>query len=326
MPRISSTVADFERNDAPGYENRYVHPATQRTGYMPMAFQVTSPVDQRKLLLPHALVMHVNPNNFAETHTKKIEKIQTRGGFVEQHWGDELSEISASGSTGSFLNVYVGLASVVRQRTIAWDRFRDLMDIYHNNGSVYDPYGNVVLQGQIMLMYDKGIYYGTFRNFDYEETGDSPYAFTLNWTFKVEHTVIEFPGALTGQPIWGPQARAPGFQATNTFENREAKLAAEVKAKAAKDSAALKEARKPVLASSVEGVLAGDPALIAADLSPEEARTVAAQAEATKIAQDKARSSRVVSAAQFANWQRTGQVAAPPIIPTSTNSNTGGKP
>jgi hypothetical protein len=163
----------------------------RRKGGIPMAFQVTSPFDRRKLLLPHALVLHVNPSSLQESNNKKIERIQTRGGWVEQHWGDDLVELSASGSTGAFLNIYTGLASVLRQRTIAWDRYRDLHDLYLNNAAVHDPSGAIVLQGHIMLIYDRGTYLGNFRSFEVEETDESPFTFNLNWTFKVEHTAMK---------------------------------------------------------------------------------------------------------------------------------------
>jgi hypothetical protein len=171
----------------------YLHGADTRKHYIPLAFQVTSPYDYQKVLLPHALIAHVNPMSFAETFTKKVERLQTRGGFVEQHWGDELTEISVDQSTGAFVNLYTGLSSILRQRTIAWDRYRDLYDLYRNNGSVYDPFGNIVLQGWIMLMFDRGTYTGTFRNFSVEETDDSPFAFKISWTFKVEHTIQQIP-------------------------------------------------------------------------------------------------------------------------------------
>jgi len=164
-----------------------------RRGPIPMVFQITSPFDPMVALLPHALVLHVNPSSFSETHTKKIERIQTRGGFVEQHWQDELSEISADGSTGAFMNLYTGVTSVLRQRTIAWDRFRDLYDIFHNNGSVYDPYGNIVLQGNVMILFDRGTYIGYFRTFSYEETEDSPFTFKVSWSFKVQQILIQIP-------------------------------------------------------------------------------------------------------------------------------------
>lgn len=194
---IKSPNPDLPMLNAPG-KPEYRTGTESRRGPIPMAFQVTSPFDPTKALLPHALVLHINPSSFSETHAKKIERIQTRGGFVEQHWPDDLSEISADGSTGAFMNLYTGSSSVLRQRTIAWDRFRDLYDLYHNNGSVYDPSGNIVLQGNILLMYDRGSYLGYFRSFDYEETDDSPFAFRMSWSFKVQQALVQLPGTIRG--------------------------------------------------------------------------------------------------------------------------------
>jgi hypothetical protein len=180
-----------------------------------MAFQVTSPFDRMRVLLPHALVLHVNPNSFAETFTQKKETIQTRGGFVEQHWGSELSEISADASTGAFMNIYTGLTSVLRQKTIAWDRYRDLFDLYYNNGSVRDPYGAIVLQGHIMLMYDRGTYIGTFRDFSADETEEAPFSFSLSWTFKVEYTVHQV-SMVTGRVAGGTTFQSQNLPARST--------------------------------------------------------------------------------------------------------------
>jgi hypothetical protein len=176
-----------------------------------MAFQVTSPFNRYKTLLPHALVMHVNPTSINEAYNQKIERFQTRGGYQEQHWGQDLTEVSADASTGAFMNIYSGLSSIVRQRTIAWDRYRDLHDLYQNNGSVYDPFGSIVLQGNIMLMYDRGTYLGTFRTFEVEETEDSPFAFKMSWSFKIEQTILAVPFT----PLDGIPWPAPRFQREN---------------------------------------------------------------------------------------------------------------
>ena len=161
--------------------------------------------------------MHVNPQNYTESHTKKVERIQTRGGFVEQHWGDELTEISADGSTGAFMNIYTGLSSVLRHRTIAWDRYRDLHDLFRNNGSVFDPFGNIVLQGHIMLMYDRGTYIGFFRTFEFEETDDQPFSFKLSWNFKVEEELMKIPGLVQDPNQRGKAnfGNVPSFQSQN---------------------------------------------------------------------------------------------------------------
>lgn len=219
----SYSVENLPRLEAPGENVAYTHPAEGRKGVIPMAFQVTSPLDNRTALLPHALVLHVNPASFTESHTKKIERLQTRGGWVEQHWGDDLSEISCDGSTGAFVNLYTGLSSVVRQKTIAWDRYRDLYDLYRHNGSVYDPFGNVVLQGKIMLLYDRGTYIGTFRSFEVEETADAPFVFKISWAFKVEQTLVRIPAQVPYAPTAGlrrdfyPVPGAPSFQEPAEF-------------------------------------------------------------------------------------------------------------
>jgi len=197
MPYIKSPNPDFQRND--DNDPRYAHPAESRsTRPIPMAFQITSPVNRRKVLLPHSLVLHVNPMSLNETHTQKIERFQTRGGWVEQHWGHDLTEVSADATTGAFMNVYTGTASVMRQRTIAWDRFRDLLDLYHNNGSLRDPFGNIVLQGYVQLMFDRGTHLGSFRSFEVTETADSPFAFQLSWSFKIERTLLKAVPSIRG--------------------------------------------------------------------------------------------------------------------------------
>jgi len=192
MPRIPSANPDSIRLDTPG-PSQYLHGVSERRSYIPLAFQVTSPLDVTRVLLPHALVMHVNPKTFSETMTKKVERIQTRGGFVEQHWGDDLGEISADASTGGFVNLRTGLTSVLRKETIAWDRYRDLVDLFKHNGSVYDPYGAVVLQGKVMVIYDRGTYLGHFSTFSTEETDDAPFIFSISWAFKVETVIIQIP-------------------------------------------------------------------------------------------------------------------------------------
>jgi hypothetical protein len=217
MAHIPSANPDFDIVNVPGTSTGYIHGMASRQTFIPLAFQVTSPYNNTRVLMPHALVMHVNPQNYSEQHTKKIERIQTRGGWVEQHWGDELTEITCDGSTGAFMNIYTGLSSLLRQRTIAWDRYRDLHDLFRNNGSLYDPYGNIVLQGNIMLMYDRGTYLGGFRTWEVEETDDQPFAFKVSWTFKVENELMKIPNLISNPNQRGTfsAGAAPSFQGQN---------------------------------------------------------------------------------------------------------------
>jgi len=216
MPRIPSPndMPPFAPGGGslPSADTGYVHPAEIRRGFIPMVFQITSPLNRRQVLMPHALVLHVNPLSFQETQTQKVERFQTRGGWQEQHWGSDLTELSADATTGAFMNIYTGLTSVLRQRTIAWDRYRDLVDLFHNNGSVHDPFGNIVLQGGVLLIYDRGTYMGTFRSFETQETDETPFSFKMNWSFKVEQTLLLVPTSLRD-----PGQRVPSFQEQNTL-------------------------------------------------------------------------------------------------------------
>jgi len=253
MPYLrSANVSKFEPLQKPG-NAIYRHGAEKREGYIPLAFQVTSPYDKLKALLPHALIAHVNPASFEESFNKKIERIQTRGGFVEQHWGDDLGEISVDQSTGAFINLYTGLSSILRHRTIAWDRYRDLYDLYRNNGSVYDPFGAIVLQGFVMLMYDRGTYLGYFRTFSMEETDETPFAFKISWTFKVVETIYQIPVNADSFPI-----RPAAFQFQNQTTGDLTDLppgqtagGQKAAAKAAADASA-KDAASAQLAAEVE--------------------------------------------------------------------------
>jgi hypothetical protein len=210
----SANQANFPALEGPSGKV-YRHGADSRNGYIPMAFQICSPYDWKKCLLPHALVLHVNPQSLSESHNHKIERIETMGGFVEQHWPEDLTELSADGTTGAFVNLYTGLSSVNRQRTIAYDRFKDLYNLYRNGGALYAPNGSIVLQGKIVLMYDRGTYIGEFTQFSVEESAMTPFSFTISWSFKVEETLLTIPN-----PLRGIASRLPEIQGQNVTQTR----------------------------------------------------------------------------------------------------------
>lgn len=45
--------------------------------------------------------MYINPQNITYTHKKLISKDKTKGGYTLQYWGEELSQLNISGTTGS---------------------------------------------------------------------------------------------------------------------------------------------------------------------------------------------------------------------------------
>lgn len=173
-------------------------------GIRPVVFDVLGP-DWETSLLPidMRLVLHVNPQNFDIKYERNVTRIQTRGGFVEQHWGDGPQSISFEAVTGGFMRLYSGLSNITnpkyggtRRETIAYDKYLDMLALFHNNGSVYDSRGNVVLQGIIKITFDGGVWYGWFTTFSVTESADKPFMFNMSASFEVHKEVVTWRSVL----------------------------------------------------------------------------------------------------------------------------------
>ena len=148
-----------------------------------------------------ALALYVNPNSLDETMTKSKTVSMTYGGFVEFHWPEELDSISAQQSTGGFLSPDFGYTAAPsrkdsgtgilsgRRGTLAYERFMDFLELFRNNGIIYDGKGSPVLRGRVIMMYDRGSFLGHFTSFEITEEDTMPFSFNLTWEFKVEKTI-----------------------------------------------------------------------------------------------------------------------------------------
>ena len=169
-------------------------------GVRPVVFDILGP-DLATSLLPDGLrmVLHVNPSSRSFSYAKQIERIQTKGGFVEQHWGEAARSLALNLATGGFKRLYSGLSNVTgggldvegtRRETIAYDKYLDLLALFHNNGSIYDTSGQVALQGIIKVLFDGGVYLGWFSSFNVTEAADKPFMFQLSAEFTIAHEVL----------------------------------------------------------------------------------------------------------------------------------------
>jgi len=68
--------------------------------------------------------MYINPQQLIEKDKKGISSTRTKGGFVNQYWGEELTTLSISGTTGSS-----GVEGI-----------NVLRDIYRSEQVAFDPY------------------------------------------------------------------------------------------------------------------------------------------------------------------------------------------
>ena len=174
---------------------------TSGSGVRPVIFDILAP-DEETSILPK-MVLHVNPQSMSFTYEKAIERIQTRGGYVEQHWGEGARAIEFKMVTGGFMRLYSGLSNITggagatdtkgtRRETIAYDKYLDFLALFHNNGSVYDSTGQIVFQGILKITFDGGIYLGWFSRFNVTEAAEKPYMFDLSASFTVHREVQRF--------------------------------------------------------------------------------------------------------------------------------------
>ncbi|MFA6233682.1 MAG: hypothetical protein WC824_05750 [Bacteroidota bacterium] len=191
-------------------------------------FDIIGPDWETSVLPDHLkMVLHVNPSSMNISYANVIERIQTRGGFVEQHWGEGVRSIDFNMSTGGFMRLYSGLSNITggpgsintggnRRETIAYDKYLDLLALFHNNGSVFDDTGKIVFQGIIKVSFDGGIYFGWFSDFSKSETAEKPYQFALTAKFTVDHEVQRFRSMPYGNNFAGLTMGAPGQVMTAT--------------------------------------------------------------------------------------------------------------
>jgi hypothetical protein len=201
--------------------------AESREGKRPVIFDVMGP-DYETSLLPDGfkLVLFVNPSSLSIKYARVVERMQTRSGFVEQHWGDGAQGLDIEASTGGFMRLYSGLSNVTspsstggsRRETLAYDSYLDMLALFHNNGSIYDYAGQVALQGIIKVTFDGGVYRGWFNQFSVTESAESPYRFTMSTSMEISDevqvwkTTVPFNRVQSGGPASNgepAQAQAP---------------------------------------------------------------------------------------------------------------------
>ena len=189
----------------------------------PFLFQIVSPGTNQPLY-PTLLAMHVNPESLEERMAASKTVVPTKGGWVEFRWPNELTSVSGGNTTGAFYSPSSGLTagsagaqiggkSSGRQGTMAWERQEDLLDLFHNNGMVFDGNGAPAIRGRVMMIYDRGIFLGFFTTFDVNEDETHSYSFHIDWSFTIEKTIYRFPSVVGSSSVAMP-VPAPLFPGT----------------------------------------------------------------------------------------------------------------
>jgi len=211
-------VGGFPQRATPIFRSAFQSPDDEFNGQgkRPVVFDILAP-DRETSILPDTLkmVLHVNPSSLSFNYSKVIERIQTKGGYVEQHWGDAPTTISMNLVTGGFMRMFTGLSNITgggqdqgggRRQTIAYDKYLDMLALFKNNGSVYDTTGEIVFQGILKMTFDGGVYLGWFSSFNVDENAEKPYMFDLSAEFTVAKEVLRLRSQAAAPPQFRPSA------------------------------------------------------------------------------------------------------------------------
>ncbi len=181
-------------------------------GANPVEFFISGPTG--KIIVPHALVLQVNPSELSPSFTRRVERTQTRGGWVEQDFGEELDQVTATFRSGAFINVKEGLAKKNPWDTFAFDKILDLYELYRNNGLIYDDRGKPIFRGSVIMSFDVAIYIGYFTDLEMTWDAENPFSLNGSFSFKSERilwmlSTLPSQGLVTRDRTQAPIVQAP---------------------------------------------------------------------------------------------------------------------
>jgi len=173
-----------------------------RIPLMPMIFNVILPeiAQSQNFNSPPPFFLFVNPTNWSRSNNKVQNNNYVRNGIKTERWGEELEQITASGSIGGFYTQETGLTRTYRRQTPSFTNLMNLIQIYRNNGCLYGnsyegsedaPSTNrrILDVGYIEILYGFELFRGTFDSFSITESVDKPFTLEYTFTFNVSESV-----------------------------------------------------------------------------------------------------------------------------------------
>lgn len=142
------------------------------------------------------IILPVNPNELNREFAKKVTPQLTRNGWVTEHWGDELTNISLSGTSGAFYVTTEGITRVNRNESRNYQEFMRLYSLFKKNGYTHspqittnreEPSDRISTVGTVEIIYNNELLLGTFETFSFEEVADNPFVLTYNISMKIEN-------------------------------------------------------------------------------------------------------------------------------------------
>ena len=157
---------------------------------------------------PVTFTFRVNPSHISIRKRKLFTKLRTKGGFVFQHWGPDISEISIEGTTGNIRPNKFRFDRKALPEGIPWvggeeipipippseqtaDRDNSpLLDVFMRLEEIYNQDQDeqaVRANRTLSLEYRKRLYVGHLSDFSYDERSERPFQFYYKFTFVVHY-------------------------------------------------------------------------------------------------------------------------------------------
>ncbi len=179
-----------------------------------------------RILNAPPLTLLVNPTDMTIQYTKiQSHQSKTRSSYVYEAWGEDMSTISFTGTTGGFIAGALNAESpygaqevgqttspsgyqwASRLDSAAWQNFASLVQFYKNNGYIYDTVGKSgahLFVGSVAIDYDQWTYQGHIESFNYRFDEGSPTKVTFDMEFKVDRTFDRSQSSSVVQPMNSP--------------------------------------------------------------------------------------------------------------------------
>jgi len=134
---------------------------------------------------PGFIEMYINPNNLQTQDRKLQNTTRTKGGYVLQYWGEELTTVSIAGNTGDggieALNV---LRDIYRSEQIALAKFLNSSGI-----DIKKRQSLAQMAASVVMWYQGQGQRGFFTDFQFTESADTIGLFAYNINFTVVETI-----------------------------------------------------------------------------------------------------------------------------------------
>lgn len=124
------------------------------------------------------------PNTMSINSGKVINRVNTMTRWVEEHWGDEITNVSFSGSSYSFILQNFGLDTENRNQSKGYQFMQEMIRIFEYNGLLYQD--ERTYEGTDLISSDTNLLYNANSN-AYDSAANLFYKDPLNAYFRNRH-------------------------------------------------------------------------------------------------------------------------------------------